>query len=227
MQLVLLCTARRPGLPAPTPAPGEVSPELFCILQLQARLWQLSDLAGTVGCGMTKAQSIARWRGGGGGGGGHGGHWPGAEKGLLPGLPGDSGSVFAPSCLHLGRDSARNKVRCFCKPRSGYYSVLTAWKWLGLRLLQGLAWVGSFPPWLPQHLLSLTGQAPFLRPQTPRGPPWPPSLVRLDHQWGQSPVWPGASGLWVCGSAGLRVGVRASVPCVAPGWPVQGRAGRV
>lgn len=118
--------------------------------------------------------------------------------------------------------------------------LLQAQKWL-LQCPYSLEVVGpqaSSRPGLGGFFSSVAAPAPSLLDGPGPFPTTPdttgPSLASLLGSFGSS-VRPvsclagglGSVGLWVCGSAGLRVGVRASVPCVAPGWPVQGRAGRV
>lgn len=205
MQLVLLCTARRPGLPAPTPAPGEVSPELFCILQLQARLWQLSDLAGTVGCGMTKAQSIARWRGGGVAGEGTAGTGLAQRRACSRGCLGTA-VVSSPLRVSTWEGILRGiKWDAFASPEvvitvslqpgsgwaSGFFKAWPGW----VLFLRGCP--STFSPWRARPL----SYDPRHHGALPGLPPWFVWIIsEASLLSGRGPRVCGSVGLRVCGS---------------------------
>lgn len=136
--------------------------------------------------------------------------WRGAGARRAPGLrwagpapaaAWGSGGVFAPCPSPCTRILAGIKLRGFCKPKSGYDGVLTAWKWLGLRLLLGRAWDGSFLGSCPAPSRSLLRHVPAPLPSAPDTAL--PSLASLPPSFVQ-----------IIGGASLRSGQgpRACVP---------------
>ena len=137
---------------------------------------------------MTKAQSIARWRGMvKAGGGGHSGRLACTR------------SPPSSSCLgeQLCPCSIRLSIKYSCsKPKSGYFSVLNSLEVVGPQLSPrpGLAQFFSLSPPVASSLFSTKCRDSFLLPQRPLSSPWAPAFM--------PPLWPRCQGE-VMGTLGL------------------------